>query len=181
MVNVPDARAKGQHVAFERKPVPRIKHSARSATQPRFLPEEKPELFPEPILTFAPEEEQQISKLVQFGVAEAKARSLVKTHREAAEAQIAAFSYRREGKPRKNAAGWLIAAIEGNYTLPVTYLEERERKQQATKAREGKSTTEACQLCDANGCRRIRTTEHPNGAMKRCSHDTQTEAKYANT
>lgn len=107
MVNVLGVRAKGQHVAFERKPVPRIKHSERSATQPSFLPEEKPELFPEPILTFTPEEEQQISKLVQFEVAEAKARSLVKTHREAAEAQIAAFSYRREGKPRKTPQGGL--------------------------------------------------------------------------
>jgi hypothetical protein len=48
----------GQHVAFERKPVPRIKHSERSATQPNFLLEEKPELFPEPVLTFAPEEEE---------------------------------------------------------------------------------------------------------------------------
>jgi len=95
MIYVPGARAKGQHVAFERKPVPRIKHSERSATQPNFLLEEKPELFPEPVLTFAPEEEELVSKLVQFGVAEAKARSLVKTHREAAEAQITAFPYTR--------------------------------------------------------------------------------------
>jgi hypothetical protein len=181
MIYVPGARAKGQHVAFERKPVPRIKHSERSATQPSFLPEEKPELFPKPMLTFAPEEEQLVSQLVQFGVGEAKARSLVKTHREATEAQITAFPYRGEGKPRKNAAGWLIAAIEGNYTLPVAYLEERERKQQAAKAREGKATTEACQLCDSNGWRRIRTPEHQNGAMKRCSHDSGIEAKYPST
>lgn len=180
MIYIPGARAKGQHVAFERKPVPRIKHSERSAIQPSFLPEEKPELFPEPILTFAPEEEQLVSKLVQFGVAEAKARSLVKTHRDAAEAQITAFPYRGEGKPRKNAAGWLIAAIEGNYTLPVAYLEERERKQQAAKAGERKATTEACSLCDSNGWRRISTPELPNGAMKRCSHDAGTEAKYTN-
>lgn len=178
MIYVPGARAKGQHVAFERKPIPRIKHSERSAIQPSFLPEEKPELFPETVLTFAPEEEQLVSKLVQFGVAEAKARSLVKTHRGAAESQIAAFPYRGEGKPRKNAAGWLIAAIEGNYTLPVAYLEEQERKQQAAKSRERKATIEACQLCDSNGWRRIRTPDHPNGAMKRCSHNPQAEAKY---
>jgi|ERR1051325_147177 hypothetical protein len=178
MIYVPGARAKGQHVAFERKPVPRIKHSERSAIQPSFLPEEKPELFPETVLTFAPEEEQLVSKLVQFGVAEAKARSLVKTHREAAEAQIAAFPYRGERKARKNAAGWLIAAIEGNYTLPVAYLEEQEKKQQATRAIERESTIESCPLCDSNGWRRIRTPEHPNGAMKRCSHDPKTEAQY---
>jgi hypothetical protein len=179
MIYVPGARAKGQHVAFERKPVPRIKHSERSATQPSFLPEEKPELFPEPVLTFAPEEEQLVSKLVQFGVGESKARSLVKTHREAAEAQIAAFPYRGVGKPKKNAAGWLIGAIEGNYTLPVAYLEEREKKRQAAKVGENKATIEACQLCDYNGWRRIRTPEQPNGAMKRCSHDSKIEAKYS--
>ncbi len=180
MIYVPGARAKGQHVAFERKPVPRIKHSERSAVQQSFLPEEKLELFPEPVLTFAPEEEQLVSKLIQVGVAEEKARSLVKTHREAAEAQISAFPYRREGQPRKNAAGWLIAAIEGNYTLPVAYLEERERKKEAAKSKEVKTATGACQLCDANGWRRISTPEHPNGAMKRCSHDSQIESRYQN-
>jgi hypothetical protein len=178
MIYVPGARAKGQHVAFERKPVPRIKHSERNATQPSFLPEEKPELFPEPMLTFAPEEEGLVSELVSFGVAETKARSLVKTHREAAEAQIAAFPYRGEGKPKKNAAGWLIAAIEGNYTLPVAYLEEQEKKRQASKTREQRSLVEDCQLCDRQGWRRIRTQDYPNGAMKRCSHDPDVEEKY---
>jgi hypothetical protein len=81
------------------------------------------------------------------------------------------------GKARKNAAGWLIAAIEGNYTLPVAYLEDRQRKQQATSAKEQRSAVEECQLCDPNGWRRISTPEHPNGAMKRCSHDIKIEAK----
>ena len=179
MIYVPGARAKGQHVAFERKPVPRIKHSERSATQQSFLPEEKPELFPEPVLTFAPEEEQLVSKLVQIGVAEEKARSLVKTHGEAAEAQISAFPYRGEGKPRKNAAGWLIAAIEGNYTLPVAYLEEQKKKQREVKTKEQRSVIEGCQLCDDKGWRRIRTPKYPGGAMKQCSHDPNIEAKYS--
>jgi hypothetical protein len=178
MIYVPGARAKGQHVAFERKPVPRIKHSEWSAVQPSFLPEEKPELFPEPILTFAPEEEQLVSKFIQFGVAEAKARSLVKTHREAAEAQIAAFPYRGEGTPRKNAAGWLIAAIEGNYTLPVAYMEEQEKKRQAAKSKDHRAAVESCRHCDERGWRRIRTPEYPDGAMKRCTHNPDVEGKY---
>ncbi|MCA1566119.1 MAG: hypothetical protein LC803_10875 [Acidobacteria bacterium] len=178
MIYVPGIRAKGQHVAFQRKPVPRIKHSERSATQPSFLPEEKPELFPEPVLTFAPEEEQLVSKLVQFGVGETKARSLVKKHREATEAQIAAYSYREVGKPRKNAAGWLVAAIEGNYTLPALYLEEQEKKQQASKAKEQRSEIERCPLCDNQGWRRVKSEQYPKGAMKRCSHDPQAEANY---
>jgi hypothetical protein len=178
MIYVPGIRAKGQHVAFQRKPVPRIRHSDRSTNQPSFLLEERPELFPEPVLTFAPEEEGLISKLVGFGVEEAKARSLVKRHREATEAQIAAYPYRNVGKPRKNAAGWLIAAIEGNYTLPALYVEEREKKQQVLKAKEEKPAIEQCLLCDEKGWRRVRNEQYPNGAMKRCTHDPETESKY---
>lgn len=178
MIYDPGIRAKGQHVTFQRKPVPRIKHSDRSADQPSFLPEEKLELFPEPVLTFAPEEEQLVSKLVRFGVGETKARSLVKRHREATEAQIAAYPYRDVGKPRKNAAGWLVAAIEGNYTLPAVYLEEQEKKLQAAKSKESKSLVTDCPLCDSNGWRRILTSEHAGGAMKRCSHNSDVEAKY---
>jgi hypothetical protein len=180
MIYVPGVRAKGQHVAFQRKPVPRIKHSERNVDQLSFLPGEKPELFPEPILTFAPEEERLIFKLVQFGVAETKARSLVKTHREATEAQIGAFPYRGEAKQPKNAAGWLVAAIEGNYTLPALYLEEQEKKQQGLRAKEQRSGIEQCALCDEQGWRRVKSEQYPNGAMKRCSHDPQAEAKYQN-
>jgi hypothetical protein len=178
MIYVPGVRAKGQHVAFQRKPVPRIKHSERNVDQLSFLPGEKPELFPEPILTFAPEEEGLVFKLVQFGVAETKARSLVKTHREATEAQIAAFPYRKAKQP-KNAAGWLVAAIEGNYTLPALYLEEQEKKQQVLRAGEQKSGIERCSLCDENGWRRVKSEQYPKGAMKRCSHEPLIEAKHS--
>ena len=103
---------------------------------------------------------------------------MVKTRREATEAQIAAYPYREEGKPRKNAAGWLIAAIEGNYTLPVVYLEEQEKKRQAVKAKEQRAAVESCQFCDQKGWRRIRTPKYPDGAMKQCTHDPAAEAKY---
>lgn len=119
-----------------------------------------------------------VDQLLKFGVAEAKARELVKGHREAAEAQIAAYPYRDPGKPKKNAAGWLIAAIEGNFTLPVAYLEEQEKKRQAANSAAARAAAAACQFCDHSGWRRIITPNHPNGAMKRCTHDLQTEAKY---
>lgn len=118
-----------------------------------------------------------VERLRQFGVAEAKARGLVKAHREATEAQIAAYPY-REGRPLKNAAGWLVAAIEGNYTLPALYLEEQERRQQALRAKERQFEVERCALCDAHGFRRVRSEQYPNGAMKRCTHDPKAEAKY---
>ncbi len=119
-----------------------------------------------------------IERLRIFGVTETKARELVKSHREAMEAQIAAYPY-REGKALKNAAGWLVAAIEGNYTLPALYLEEQEKKQQALRAGDQKSEIERCSLCDENGWRRVKSEQYPNGAMKRCSHDQKIEAKYS--
>jgi hypothetical protein len=111
-------------------------------------------------------------------VSDTKARNLVERHREAAEAQIAAYPYRDTGKLKKNAAGWLVAAIEGNYTLPALYLEEQEKKQQALRAGEHKSGIERCSLCDENGWRRVKSEQYPNGAMKRCSHNPNTESKY---
>jgi len=133
-----------------------------------------------------PEGEVLIAKLTAkspegFGLSEAKARELVSTKREAVEAQLAAYPYRDIGKPRKNAAGWIIAAIEGDYNLPASYLEEQEKKQQAAKSSAAKIVVADCQFCDEKGWRRICTPDYPNGAMKRCSHDPQSEKKYSPT
>jgi hypothetical protein len=115
-----------------------------------------------------------------FGISEAKARELFKAHREAVEEQLAAYPYRDLGKPRKNAAGWLIAAIEGNYALPAAYLEEQEKKRQAAKSAATKAAAAGCGFCDQKGWRRVRTPKYPDGAMKQCTHNPETEAKYLN-
>lgn len=114
-----------------------------------------------------------------FGISEAKARELVRNHKAVVEAQLAAYLYRDLGKPRKNAAGWLIAAIEGNYALPAAYLEEQEKKTQAEKKSTAKAAVKRCTFCDQNGWRRVRTAKYPDGAMKQCSHDPETEIKYS--
>jgi hypothetical protein len=168
----PGSKAKAEFRAFTR---PKKASSVKSSreTQP-------PELFlaqdNDPSSTAC---DPLIEQLLKFGISEAKARKLLETHREASEAQIAAFPY-REVKQPKNAAGWLVAAIEGNYTLPALYLEEQEKKQQALRAGEQKSGIERCALCDENGWRRVKSEPYPKGAMKRCSHDSQAEAKYQN-
>jgi hypothetical protein len=94
------------------------------------------------------------------------------------EEQIAALPYREPSQGKKNGAGWLIAAIERNYALPAAYLEEQEKRRQAVKAEERGSTVARCPLCDENGWRRIKSEQHPLGAMKRCSHDAGAEARY---
>jgi hypothetical protein len=179
MIYVPGVRAKGQHIAFQRKPVPRIKHTDRNLKQLNFLTEINPEPFPEPVLTFTPQEEELISRLVQVGVAEIKAISLVKTHREATEAQIAAFPY-RETRSQKNAAGWLITAIENNYVLPVAYLEDQEKNQKAGAVKEKTKLISTCKLCDERGLRFIKSERYPSGAMKPCTHDPKIESKFQN-
>jgi hypothetical protein len=181
MIYVPGARARGEHVAaLASKHIPRAKVLHPDPQQLTLnLPDHAPKHLPQPALSFSVEEENLVTKLHGFGVSEKKARELVKTRREAVEAQIAAYPYREEGKPRKNAAGWLIAAIEGNYTLPVAYMEEQEKKRQVVKTKEQRSAAEGCQLCDPKGWRRIRTPKYPDGAMKQCSHDPAAEAKYS--
>jgi hypothetical protein len=180
MIYVPGARAWGEHTAaLAGKHIPRARVIHPDPQQLSLdLPDHAPKHLPQPALSFSAEEESLITKLHSFGVSEKKARELVKTRREAVEAQIAAYPYREEGKPRKNAPGWLIAAIEGNYTLPVAYVEEQEKKQQAVKSKEQRSAVENCRLCDEKGWRRIRTPEYPDGAMKRCTHNPDVEGKY---
>jgi hypothetical protein len=163
---------------------PRKKRSAQLSLP---LPKEAAPSTP-PSAGIAHETDQRIDPLIArltsqppdgFGVSETKARDLVRANRKAVEEQIAAFPYRDVGKAKKNVSGWLIAAIEGNYALPEAYLEEQEKKRVAAKSASAKAATKDCQFCDLNGWRRVRTPEHPNGAMKRCSHDPKVEAKYS--
>lgn len=179
MIYVPGAKAKGEHTAALRgKPFPRVKVFYPNRQQLTFdLPDSAPKHLPSENLSFSEDEENLVTKLKSFGVSEKKARELVKTRREATEAQVTAFPY-REVKPPKNAAGWLITAIEGNYTLPVTYLEEQERKQKTVAISEKTATVAACKLCDERGFRFIKSERYPNGAMKPCTHDPKIESKF---
>lgn len=171
MLYTPGRRAKAEFRAFSH---PKKAFAGRPANGLRL---DAPAQVPGEVI-FPAEDDPLVEKLVDFGVAHSKAKDLVEKHREAAEAQIAAYPYRELGRPMKNAAGWLIAAVEGNYTLPVAYVEEQEKRRRAQKSSESKTAAEVCPLCDQNGWRRVRTPEHAAGAMKRCTHDPEVEAKY---
>ena len=169
MKYVPGPKARGEHKASQRK------HRTAKRKEPEQLLLAAAAPAPEQGTDY--EAEHLVAKLKSFGIAETKARSLIQRHQAATEAQIAAYPY-REGRPQKNAAGWLVAAIEGNYTLPALYLEAEEKKSQAMKAKAQKSAVEVCPLCDENGWRRVKSEQYPRGAMKRCSHDRATESRY---
>lgn len=133
MIYIPGNRARvGSRVAFQRKPVPRIRVSEPNPAQISFLPEERPDSFPDPMLTFAPDEEALVSKLREYGVAERRARQLVKGRRKPVEEQLAAYPYRTLVETKKNPAGWLIAAIEygdDGYPLPQLYMDAQQQKE----------------------------------------------------
>jgi hypothetical protein len=171
MLYTPGRRAKAEFRAFTQ---PKRAVTVGSGSEPRLA--ESMDAQGEVI--FPAEEDPLVEKLMEFGVAHFKAKALVENHREAAEAQVAAYPYRDPGRRKKNAAGWLIAAIEGNYTLPVAYLEEQERKRRAVTSEALKAAGDVCRLCDQNGWRRVRTSSYPNGAMKRCTHDPEAEANF---
>ena len=173
MLYVPGARARAEFKLFTQ---PRKGLSARSTRELNSsapTPPDRKDAAPA-------DQDPLVEQLVKFGVAEAKARELVVGHREAAEAQIAAYPYRGPGKPKKNAAGWLIAAIEGNFNLPVAYLEEQEKKRKAETSAAAKAAADGCQFCDHSGWRRVRTPNYPDGAMKKCTHSAEIESKHPN-
>lgn len=164
---------------------PRKKRAARQELPPTTTTGKQPALPPaEKVAGVDPEAEPLMAQLTGkppdgFGISQARARDLVEAHREAVEQQLAAYPYRDLGRARKNAAGWLIAAVEGNYALPAAYLEEQERRREAEKAAAARTAAAGCRFCDPSGWRRIVTPNHSNGAMKRCTHDPETEAKYS--
>ena len=86
-------KAKGEHTfVTTRKPLPRAKEIKSSPIQPSLIPSEpRPTLIPSIELSFSEAEENLVSKMRECGVAESKARSLVKSHREAVECEINIF------------------------------------------------------------------------------------------
>lgn len=119
-----------------------------------------------------------IEQLRDFGVSEAEAKELVRDHRKAVEEQIAAYPYRYVGEAKKNPAGWIIAAIKNQYELPPAYLEAVVRAEEIKKSESKRKSIEECPLCNENGQRFAKSQDYPRGAIRKCSHDPEIEAKY---
>lgn len=118
--------------------------------------------------------EQLIGQLmIQFGIHATKAYQLVVSNKESVTLQLEAWPF-RDARPR-NRAGWMIQAIDGNYQVPPSYIEEK-RKQ---KEREFLDATQAAKsagdICNGSGFRRIKNAQYPNGAMRQCTHDPSIE------
>jgi hypothetical protein len=118
-------KAKGEHTfAIMKKPLPRAKEIKTNPIQPLLIPDEpRPALVPDVKLSFSEPEENLVSKMREFGLTESKARSLVKSHREAVEREIPVFPHRLLGGAIKNISGLFIKAVEEGYETPQTYLD----------------------------------------------------------
>lgn len=148
-------KAKGEHTfATTRKPLPRAKEIKSNSAQPSLIPNEPhPALIPDIKLSFSEAEENLVSKMREFGVAESKARSLVKSHREAVEQEIPVFPHRLLGGAVKNVSGLFIKAVEEDYVAPQNYFDslkeieskklfEAERKKREEKDKEKRKEAE---------------------------------------
>jgi hypothetical protein len=128
--------------------------------------------------TLSTEQDNQLIQelIVNFQITAIRAMNLVQHHRTAVAEQIAAFPHRTINP--KNKAGWMIEAIEKNYTLPDEYLQAKQKEADLKRLLEQQAERDACSLCDASGYRRVKSGKYPSGAMKKCTHDTNLEAKY---
>jgi hypothetical protein len=121
---IPGRKAKGEHTLATRKPLPRAKEIKTNPIQPLLIPDDpRPALVPDIELSFSDADENLISKMREFRLTESKARSLVKSHREAVEREVLVFPYRLLGGTVKNLSGLFIKAIEDGYEAPQIYLD----------------------------------------------------------
>jgi len=116
-----------------------------------------------------------------FSITETKAYELVKKHPvEKIRSQIEALEHRGESVTA-NRAGFLIRAIEDDYSFPEGYeqaLAEREVKQ---KRADRQKRIDDCPLCDENGWRNVKSERDTfYGLMHQCTHDPQIEAQFEN-
>ncbi len=116
--------------------------------------------------------------LKEFDVAGPKALELVRNFAlEKIKAQVESFSYRREKV--ENMSGFIIRAIESDYSLPEGYTELLKKKERSVAEKARKAAIDACQLCDDSGQRNVKSEMDAfYGVMHDCTHDPEVEKQF---
>ncbi len=116
--------------------------------------------------------------LKEFDVAEPKALELVRNFAlEKIKAQVESFSYRREKV--ENMSGFIIRAIESDYSLPEGYTELLKKKERNVAEKARKAAVDACPLCDDIGQRNVKSEmDQFYGVMHDCTHDPEVEKQF---
>jgi hypothetical protein len=115
----------------------------------------------------------------EFLITETKAYELVKKHPvERITGQIEAFAHREESV-KSNKAGFLIRAIEENYSFPENYLTDLKDREVAAQRVARQERIENCPICDDRGWRNVRSERDTHyGVMHECTHDKEIESRF---
>ena len=114
----------------------------------------------------------------EFDVAEAKAAELVRNFQpEKINDQLDSFSHRRE--PVNSLSGFIIKAIENDFSLPEGYIELLKKKEREKAETARKTAIDACPFCDGFGQRNVKSEMDPSfGVMHQCTHDPKVEKQF---
>jgi hypothetical protein len=137
--------------------------------------EQKPETITLSLLTMQDaENEQLVTQLVtKFGVVAQKAFELVKSKRESVALQLEIFPHRNL-KP-ENPAGWIIKAIETNFSAPDNYRTAKEKQIAQELARAREEVLAACPFCqELKGF--VHVEKDGYRAVRKCTHNPAIEA-----
>ena len=133
LVYVPGKKALDEYKTFTRKQkgIADVVVDARTITDKAIKPRQQdpvPQLE-EQALALTDEEKHFIKELVErFSIHEDTAKELVTTKLPRVKHQLEVYPYRQEGRI-KDSAGYIIRAIERNYTAPTNYLETQAKKE----------------------------------------------------
>jgi hypothetical protein len=116
---------------------------------------------------------------IDFSITETKAYEMLKKYPvERIQTQVEAFPF-REDRITANRAGFLIKAVEENYSFPESYLEKLKETESANRAAKRQAKIDACKFCDDKGWRNVKN-EQDNfyGVMHQCTHDPEIESQF---
>jgi len=90
----------------------------------------------------APEDEQLLTKLMSFQIAEPTARELVRDYRRSVELQLRALPHRNLNKIR-DLASWLVVAVKESHQLPEAITDMLAKEEEVRKAQAKREAAEA--------------------------------------
>jgi Replication initiator protein A len=147
----------------------------RTASKPRRKKKKSPaevrSLFDDEIFTL-------FNRLcTEFGIDEEKAQELINNH------SIAEVRNQIEALPFRNSvedmSGFLIRAIEKNFSLPPKYLNILSRREKEEEDSRLELEIDSCSFCDDFGTRYLKTEDDSEfGEPRKCTHNRAVESQY---
>lgn len=140
MLYTPGQRAKAEFREATRK----NRTVERQRATPPLLAPTTTEAEPAAVLAHeaAPEDEQLLTKLMGFQIAEPTARELVRDYRRSVELQLRALPHRNLNKIR-DLASWLIVAVKESHQLPEAITDVLSKEEEVRKAQAKREAAEA--------------------------------------